>query len=40
MPFKWILKLKPEMNTSLEQIIVGKWGDPDVMCLVKHVHIK
>ena len=28
-----------EVDTSFETIIVRKWVDQDVMCLVKHVHV-
>ena len=32
--------LKPEVDMSLEKIIVRKWTDQAVMCLIKHVHMK
>ena len=32
--------LKAEMDTSFENIIIRKWADQVVMCLVKHVHMK
>ena len=29
-----------EVDTCFENIIVRKWADQAVMCLVKHVHMK
>ena len=31
---------KPEVDTNFENIIIRKWADQAVICLVKHVHME